>query len=123
MFPFIEKEGLRLNSWGHDLIDEIKNADYKINRWLISSFYQSELQRYLSSFRVTQLILSGFTTNGIVETTAREGASRNFKIITLSDCVSSYSEALHLASLTNLSNFGEVMSSKDWQENILKVHE
>jgi nicotinamidase-related amidase len=120
MFPFIEKEGLREESWGHDLIDEIKNVDYKIKRWLTSSFYHSELSRYLIALKVNQLLLSGFTTNGIVETTAREASARNLKTITLSDCVSSYSESLHNASLTNLSNFGEVMNSKDWQENYLK---
>ena len=117
MIPFIEKEGLRDNSWGHDLLDEIKNVDYKIKRWTMSAFYHTELARHLAALRVNKLILSGFTTNGIVETTAREAASRNYQIVTLSDCISSYSEKLHLASLTNLNNFSDVLSSKKFQEN------
>ncbi len=118
MIPFLEKEGLRDNSWGHDLLDEIKNnVDYKIKRWTMSAFYHTELARHLAALRVNKLILSGFTTNGIVETTAREAASRNYQLITLSDCISSYSEKLHLASLTNLNNFSEVLTSKKFQEH------
>lgn len=120
MIPFLEKEGLRDNSWGHDLLEEIKNVDYKIKRWTMSAFYHTELARHLSALRVNKLILSGFTTNGIVETTAREAASRNYQIVTLSDCISSYSEKLHLASLTNLNNFSNVLSSKKFQENFEK---
>lgn len=115
ILPFILAEGLREGTWGHDLLDEIKNVDYKIKRWNMSSFYHTELARYLGALRINQLVLSGFTTNGIVETTAREGAGRNYKIVTLSDCVTSYSESLHLASLTNLNTFGEVFFSDAWQ--------
>lgn len=118
MIPFLEKEGLRVGSWGHDLLDEIKNVDYKIKRWTMSAFYYTELARHLAALRVNKLIISGFTTNGIVEMAAREAASRNYPFITLlSDCISSYSEKLHLASLTNLKNFCEVISSKNYQEN------
>jgi len=120
LLPFIDVEGLREGSWGHDLLDEIKNVDYKIKRWNMSSFYYTELARYLGALRINQLLLCGFTTNGIVETTAREAIARNYKIITLSDCVSSYSEFLHQASLTNLNTFGEVFLSEDWQKNYLQ---
>lgn len=120
MLPFINVEGLREGTWGHDLLDEIKNVDYKIKRWNMSSFYHTELAKYLGSLGINQLVLSGFTTNGIVETTAREGAGRNYKIITLSNCVTSYSESLHQSSLANLNTFGEVYSSESWQEIYLQ---
>lgn len=120
MLPFINLEGLREGTWGHDLLDEINNADYKVKRWNMSSFYHTELARYLGALRINQLVLCGFTTNGIVETTAREGAGRNYKIITLSDCVTGYSESLHQASLANLSTFGEVYSSENWKQLCLE---
>jgi len=78
----------------------------------------TELQHYLQSLRVEQLILSGFTTNGIVETTAREAIGKNYKIITLTDCVQSYSEALHQASLSNLGAFGQILTSQQWQSSL-----
>ncbi|MBN2479037.1 MAG: cysteine hydrolase [Parachlamydiales bacterium] len=118
--PFLEKEGLRLGSWGHDLLDEIKNVNYLIKRWSFSAFYHTELSRHLKALRINELILAGFTTNGIVETTAREAASRNYKIFTLSDLTASYSEELHFASLNNLNSFSEVISSKTWKENFIE---
>jgi ureidoacrylate peracid hydrolase len=117
IFPFINNEGLREGSWGYDLLDEIKNdVDYKVKRWNMSSFYHTELARYLGALRINQLVLSGFTTNGIVETTAREGAARNYQIITLSNCTTSYSDNGHRASLANINTFGEVFTSADWQD-------
>jgi len=116
MLPFTQNYGLRQNTWGHDLLDEIKEVNYQIKRWKMSPFHETELSGYLSALGVNTLILSGFTTNGIVETTAREAVGRNYKIITLSDCTAGYSESLHLASLTNLNTFGSVLSYKDWQK-------
>ncbi|NGX28552.1 MAG: Peroxyureidoacrylate/ureidoacrylate amidohydrolase RutB [Candidatus Anoxychlamydiales bacterium] len=121
IIPFIQTEGLRENTWGHDLLDEIKNhVDYKIKRWTMSAFYHTELVRYLVALRINQLIIAGRTTNDIVETTAREAAARNYKTITISDCTASYSEKMHLASLTNINNFGQVISSKNFQDSFLE---
>lgn len=116
--PFLEKEGLREGTWGHDLLEGLVPVDYKIHKWGSSAFYLTELQHYLQSLRVEQLILSGFTTNGIVETTAREAIGKNYKIITLTDCVQSYSEALHQASLSNLGAFGQILTSQQWQSSL-----
>jgi len=119
--PFLEREGLRENSWGQDLLDEIKNnIDYKVKRWTMSAFYHTELVRYLISLRINQLILAGRTTNEMVETAAREAAARNYNVITLSDCTASYSEKMHLASLTNLNCFTKVIASKNLQESFFQ---
>jgi len=114
--PFLEKEGFRTDTWGHDLLEEIPHVDYKIRKWNLSAFYDTELEKYLTSLGCKELILTGFTTNGPVETTAREAISRNYKIVTLIDCIASYSEALHQASITNLSSFGQVLKSAEWME-------
>jgi ureidoacrylate peracid hydrolase len=114
--PFLEKEGLRINSWGHDLLDGVK-ADFYIKRWNMSSFYQTDLQRHLDALGINEILLCGFTTNGIVETTAREAASRNYLITTLTDCTTGYSDQMHEASLSNLSTFGKIINSNSWIEN------
>ena len=115
--PFLEKEGFRENTWGHDLLEEIPKVDYKIKQWSMSPFYQTELDRHLFALKAEEIILSGFTTNSAVETCAREALGRGLKITTLTDCVASYSEALHEASLTNLRSFGEIKSSEEWMES------
>ena len=106
--PFIISEGLRIGTWGHDLLEEFTNVDYLVKRWNVSAFYHTELARHLASLRINHLLISGFTTNGIVETTTREAASRNFKVTVLSDLTSSYSDSMHLNSLSNLNNFANV---------------
>jgi len=113
--PFLEKEGFREGTWGHDLYEGIPSVDYKVSKWGVSAFYETELNFYLRALGAKELILSGFTTNGVVETVAREALGRNYKIITLTDCVASYSDSLHQASLSNLAAMGQIIKSSEWQ--------
>ena len=115
LHPFLEKEGLREGTWGHDLLEDIPIINFKIRKWGVLTFFQTELDHYLSSLNCKELVLIGFTTNGSVETTAREAFGRGYKITTLSDCVASYSNSLHQSSLINLMNIGKVLSTKEWQ--------
>ncbi len=112
--PFLETEGFRENTWGHDLLEEIPAVDYKVRHWSLSPFHQTELDRYLFALECKELILTGFSTNSSIETCAREAVGRGLKPITLTDCVASYSESLHEASLTNLNSFGKIMTSQEW---------
>ena len=112
--PFLQTEGFRESSWGHDLLEEIPEVDYKVRQWSLSPFYQTELDRYLFALGCKEIVLTGFTTNSTVETCAREAVGRGIQTITLTDCVASYSESLHEASLTNLGSFGKIMTSQEW---------
>ena len=118
--PFLEHDGFREQTWGHDLYDHLPEVDFSIHKWALSPFYHTELAHHLYSLGATKLILAGFTTNGVVETAAREATGRNLEVITLIDCVNSYSESLHEASLTNLGSFGQIISSKEWIESFNK---
>lgn len=119
--PFLEKEGFREGTWGHDIIDGLPKIDYSIRKWTLSPFFNTELDHYLNALGTKNLILTGFTTNGVVESTAREAIGRNLQITTLTDCVASYSEVLHQASLTNLGAFGQIHASKEWFENFKEI--
>lgn len=119
--PFLETEGFREGTWGHDLYDTLPSVDFSIRKWTLSPFYQTELDHYLKALQIETVILCGFTTNGVVETTAREAIGRNLQVVTLTDCVTSYSDALNQASLTNLGAFGQIFSSKEWMENHIEI--
>ncbi len=118
--PFLAAEGFRKNTWGHDLLEEIPTPNYTISQWGMSPFYQTELSYLVQALGIDTLILSGFTTNGSVESCARECSSRGLRAVTLTDCVASYSDALHQGSLINLGSFGKIMSSEDWVEQFEK---
>lgn len=114
--PFLNKEGFREKTWGHELLEELPEVDYKVKKWGMSSFYQTELEKYLTSLGGENLVLTGFTTNGAVETLAREAIGRYYQTTTLIDCVATYSDSLNQASLTNLGSFGKILTSKDWMQ-------
>ena len=118
MRPFLTKEGYREGTWGHDILEGIPKPDFLVRKWGISAFYETELNHLLHSLQIEKLLLSGFPTNGTVETFAREALSRNYKIITLTDCVTGYSESLNQSSLTNLGAFGKIFTAKEWQNQI-----
>ncbi len=115
--PFLHKEGCRPQTWGHELLEGLLKPDYVVQKWGISSFYQTTLDKYLIALDAKELILCGFTTNGSVETLAREATGRNYNIITLTDCVTSYSEALHESALLNLQTYGKTLTSKEWKKS------
>lgn len=119
--PFLEKEGFRENTWGHNLIEKLPKVDYSIRKWNLSSFFQTELEKYLQALKCEEIVIVGFTTNGPVETLAREAWGRNYKITTLTDCVASYSDELHRASLTNLGSFGKIITSSEWTKQFEEI--
>jgi len=118
--PFLHDEGFREETWGHDLYDTLPKVDFSIRKWSLSPFYETELDHHLKSLNCEHVIISGFTTNGVVETTAREAVGRNLQVTTLTDCVTSYSDTLHQASLTNLGAFGQIITSKEWMESFVE---
>lgn len=119
--PFLIKEGLREGTWGHQIIDELPSLNYYVRKWSFSSFHQTELQYLLEAIQCEELVLCGFSTNGSVETLAREAFARNYKVTVLSDCVTSYSPSLHEASLANLFSFGKILTHEEWQKNFSQL--
>ena len=54
------------------------------------SFYGTDLQTILTEAGITQLIVTGVTTEVCVHTTVREANDRGYEVLVLSDCVGSY---------------------------------
>lgn len=112
--PWMVDEGFRAGTRGHELIDGLPAPDYPVRKWGYSAMYQTELEKILSSLGVETLVFTGIATNGVVEGTARDAIMRGWHVITLSDCVASFSQKLHDASLVNLANIGTVTTSEEF---------
>jgi len=54
-----------------------------------------------------------------VEATARDAIMRDMQTVTLRDCTSSFSPALHQASLANLASLGRVCDAAEWLRELL----
>ena len=118
--------GLVRGSWGAEVIDQLKprSDDVIIYNFSPSAFGYTELDLILRNKGITALVLSGLVTNWIVESTAREAASRGYQIFTLSDCCQGVNEEMHNWSLINiLSVVGSVVDSRGYIASMKEMPE
>jgi nicotinamidase-related amidase len=78
--------------YGHDIIDELAPIDGEviIDKPGKGAFYATDLHDILTSAGITQLLITGVTTEVCVHTTTREANDRGFECLVVSDCVGSY---------------------------------
>ena len=85
-----------------DLID--KNGAFILTKSQYDAFYQTELEDYLRSRGIIQLIICGVLTHLCCETTARNAFIRGFEVFFPVDGTATYNEEFHVASLLNLAH-------------------
>jgi nicotinamidase-related amidase len=78
--------------YGHDIVDELAPTDGEvvIDKPGKGAFYATELQHILTAGGITQLLITGVTTEVCVHTTTREANDRGYECLVVSDCVGSY---------------------------------
>jgi nicotinamidase-related amidase len=78
--------------YGHDIVDELTPlaGELVIDKPGKGAFYATELQEVLAAAGITQLIVTGVTTEVCVHTTVREANDRGYESLVVSDCVGSY---------------------------------
>lgn len=113
--------------WGGDLIVEGSTghallegsgrwpSDPVIGKRRYSAFFGTDLDEWLRSAGVEEVVLAGVMTNLCVETTARDAFVRDYRVRVLRDATATASPALHWASLLNLAHgFAWVQSVDEW---------
>ena len=78
--------------YGHDIVDELApvEGEVVIDKPGKGAFYATELQDVLTAAGITQLLITGVTTEVCVHTTTREANDRGYECLVVSDCVGSY---------------------------------
>jgi len=78
--------------YGHDIVDELAPVDGEIviDKPGKGAFYATDLQDVLTGAGITQLLVTGVTTEVCVHTTTREANDRGYECLVVSDCVGSY---------------------------------
>jgi nicotinamidase-related amidase len=78
--------------YGHDIVDELAPIDGEIviDKPGKGAFYATGLQDVLTESGITQLLVTGVTTEVCVHTTTREANDRGYECLVVSDCVGSY---------------------------------
>lgn len=111
--PFLTKGDFAPGSFGHDLVDTLKPADYTVEKVAYSALYQTRLEYILRHVGIDTLIIGGIVTNGGVASTVRDAHLRNLHTIVLTDGCAAFREDVHAATLLSLASVTEQMTCQD----------
>jgi nicotinamidase-related amidase len=100
--PFLGRGDFAPGAWGHQLTDELKDADYAIEKVSYSAFYQTRLEFILRKLGIEALIVGGIVTNGGVASTLRDAHLRDIHTVMLTDGCAAFDDRVHAATLTSL---------------------
>ncbi|OOO27872.1 chloramphenicol resistance protein [Agrobacterium salinitolerans] len=103
----------KLGSWGTEVYDEFQpqDGDIDIVKHRVSPFYGTRLPPLLSAMGVKRLLLTGVSTNGVVQAAAREGHDRDFECVVLEDCCAGATDEEHDYALAGVRRFADVSTS------------
>ena len=92
-----------------------ENGDIVVTKRRVSAFTGSDLEVVLRSLEVNKLVLSGIATSGVVLSTIREAADKDYKLTVLSDCCADGDLQVHEILLTKVfPRQAEVLSVDEW---------
>jgi nicotinamidase-related amidase len=84
----------------------------------VSAFTGSDLEVVLRAFEIKHLVLTGIATSGVVLSTVREAADKDYVITILSDGCADADEEVHRVLITKIfPRQAEVVSIDDWSKN------
>lgn len=79
-----------------------------------SAFWGTDIDVLLRSNGISTVLIAGVATEGCPESTARDAFFRDYRVVTVEDCVASFDPPAHNATLKVLAKlFGPVVSSDD----------
>ncbi|HEX5401895.1 MAG TPA: isochorismatase family cysteine hydrolase [Pseudonocardiaceae bacterium] len=102
-----------LGTTGHEFIDELQPlpGELVVPKWRSSGFWGTNLNLLLRSNGVQTVVVTGCTTEGCVESTARDALFNDYYVVVAEDCVASDDPAQHDASLLLMRHRFDVVSS------------
>lgn len=102
------------NTWGCEFIQEVKPKPDGIivEKHRSSAFINTDLDLILRSNKIQTIVVTGVITQGCVESTVRDGAFFDYYVITVSDCVATYDQAIHNAAMKILEYRSTVSDSE-----------
>jgi nicotinamidase-related amidase len=91
-----------------------QTQDVVLRKRTFSGFNSSDFDPYLRYAGISNLVITGVTTNACIESTARDAADRGFGCVIVEDATADYDEAAHDASLSAFHfNFGRIAAAHD----------
>ena len=108
---------------GHDIIPELyPRADEPvIDKPGKGAFFATDLHTLLKDRGISQLVVTGVTTEVCVNTTVREANDRGYDCLVLEDCVGSYFPDLHEAGLKMIKAQGGIFGWVSHSRHLLPL--
>jgi nicotinamidase-related amidase len=109
----------KLGTRGTQVAEELAAhaGDADIIKHRVSPFYATTLEPTLRAQQITQIVLAGVSTNGVVLSGVREGHDRDYKCVVLEDCCAGASSAEHETALAAIQRFAVISNSRDCDFN------
>jgi nicotinamidase-related amidase len=97
---------------------EPQRGEIIVTKRRISAFSGSDLEVVLRAFSAKHLTLSGVSTSGVVLSTAREAADKDYALTVLSDCCADADEEVHRVLTTKVfPRQADVRTVDEWEES------
>jgi len=89
-----------------------------VTKWQYDAFEDTDLHLLLQGHGIKTLLMTGFTTNVCVETTARHGYIKGYHIVLVSDCTAAPTKAEYESGVFNIRTyFGHVAEAAELTRN------
>ncbi len=90
-------------------------GEITITKRRVSSFTGSDLEVVLRAFGIQHLVLTGIATGGVVLSTTREAADKDYSLTIISDCCADADEEVHRVLTTKVfPRQAEVLTLEEW---------
>lgn len=97
-----------------------KQNELVVAKKRVSAFAGSDLEMLLQSQGITDLVLCGIATSGVVLSTTRAAADKDYSITILSDCCADRDEEVNRVLLEKVfPNQASVVTSEEWERTLM----
>jgi len=94
-----------------------QDGEVTVTKRRVSAFAGSDLEVVLRAFNIQHIVLTGFSTSGVVLTTTREAADKDYRLSILSDCCADGDEEVHRVLTTKIfPRQAEVLTVEEWSK-------
>jgi len=103
-------------TWGAEIVEGIgrREEDIVVTKKRSSAFFNTDLDLVLNGLGTTRLVVGGTSTNWAVESTVRDGDSRDYEMIVVREATAARIAELHEPSLRSMaSRYARVMTLAD----------
>jgi nicotinamidase-related amidase len=100
---------------GHEFLDgfEPLEGEFVVQKSRSSAFWGTSLNQILRSNGIESLVVTGLTTEGCVESTARDAQFNDYYVVVAPECVASDDPAQHEASMLLMRNRFDILAKSE----------